>query len=802
MGKLKYLFLLIFLSKIVFAQQFTIQGKIADKRSFKPLSFANIRIEGTNRGTAANLYGDYLLNLSKGNYTLIASYIGYKSDTIKVNLNGNKKLNFLLNKITLKLPEVTVKPGKNPALKIIENTIIAKHKRDSLINSYTFLAYTKGLIRTTREIDATDKSVNLTAGLGDTNKLKITGIIENESKGYFKKPNHYKEEIIARRQTANTPSSINVFTGGRLIQNFYNETVQYFGRPLPSPIADNALNYYYFYIEDTLAMDNLKVFKIYFAPANASDPGLYGRIFIADSIFSLLKVVASINKAANPGSIFNDIRIFQQFSPFQNNIYMPIDYRIFLEGNYLGLVRFGFELNTILHDYEINIPIKDDFFDMAVVTVLPGADKKDSTYWNYIKVLPYTKQEARAYHRIDSLQHIPKSFWDNFSFFSTRIGINKNLSVSGPLSIYSFNKISGHKVNLGLYTNDLLDKRLYSSLIFGYGFSSKKFTFNLNSTYFMGDYRTYSLKLNIHNDLKVLFEQSDNYNKLTSTILSLFTKYDFRNYYYSKGFGLKLSAEVLPFLKLNLGFTNRIDNSAFNNTNFSFFKRDKQYGNNQIIYDSKLNYFSGGFGLDFRKYIEDGYFRRKISRINYILLNGEFTISKNSIIKSDTDFNTYTLNVYGTFRTFKSAVLNFRINGFYSTGTLPLQMMYSLPGNINASSKSFSFRTLRFGEVFGNRLLTVNLEHNFRDELFNILRIPFIKNLQIQLGTHLNIAWINTSFKNKTILPLTSQSFNSPFIEAGFSLGHVLLPFKLEFTWKLNHLGRNNFVFGINTFAL
>ena len=91
-----------------------------------------------------------------------------------------------------------------------------------------------------------------------------------------------------------------------------------------------------------------------------------------------MKVDVNLNDAANPGRIFNRIHIFQQFLPYGKNIYMPIDYRISIEGNYLGLAKFGFGLNSILYNYKINPKINDSFFDMAIVTVMPGADKRFS----------------------------------------------------------------------------------------------------------------------------------------------------------------------------------------------------------------------------------------------------------------------------------------------------------------------------------------------------------------------------------------------------------------------------------------
>lgn len=785
------------------AQQYKISGEVVDKYDRSILSYSNVRVEGTYMGTSTNIDGKFELLLDAGSYSLITSYIGYVTDTTKIKLSGSQFVKIELEPVSIKLPEVTVLPGKNPALEIMRRAIEAKKRRNDKLNSYIFNAYTKGNVRTTEEISARDNSIGLTLGGIDSLKLKITGIVESESKGYFEKPDKFKDVIIARKQTSNLPSSINTLTGGRLVQNLYNEDIEFFGRPLPGPIADNALDYYFFYLEDTLALDNNNVFRIYFETDDQSDPGFYGKIYIADSTFNLIKLEMRLNKAANPGGIFDYIQIFQQFLPYADDIYMPIDYRISLEGNFLNLVKFGFELNSIFYNYEINSDIDDDVFDMAVISVLPQADNKDSLYWQNIQSIPNTQEEIFAYKRIDSLEAIPLTFWDRFSPLSELVYLDDNYSISGPLRLYHFNRVEGHALRFGFNAEDLFDRRFDASMDLSYGFSDKKFKQEIYGKYLLGDYRTSSLSFSAFNKITDLFGESIEYNNLTSTILNLFSKYDFRDYYYSKGFEFKAASEVFPVLELGLGFTNRTDNSGMLNTDFSFFGKDKKYRDNQQIYETKTNAVTASFKLDFRKYIEDGYFRRRIPNSNLIpVLRGEALISRKDFLKSSFNYEIYKLSLRGSFNTFRSANLNYGINTVYSNGPVPFQLLTALPGNISSGGKDFTFRTLKIGEVFGDKIVMFNLQHQFRDELFRLLQIPILKDLELQLSGHFNAAWLNISDRSKLILPVDFQSFKHPFVEAGFGISHFLIPLVFEFTWKLNYRDTNSFVFGINTFAL
>ena len=805
----------VLITSVSLAQQFSLKGKVTDKSTSASLIYANIRILGTSGGTTSNMEGSYELRLKTGSYKLTASYIGYNSDTISVNLSSNKTVNFALAPIPVRMSEITVLPGENPALAIIRKTIEAKHLRDDELNSYEFMAYTKGLIKTTEDFSMRNNSVGLSLGEVDTAKLKITGIIENVSKSYFKKPNHYKDEIIARKQSANAPASINVLTGGRVIQDFYTDDIQFIGRPLISPIADDALDYYYYLIQDTLAMDKYNVFRIHVEPNKSSDPGFVGTIYIADSSFALVKLDLSLNAPANPGHLFTEIKVIQQFSPFDlpdpqkgKSVYMPIDYRIFANVDFLGIARIGFELNTIFHDYKINSPIDDDLFNMAVIKVLPDADKKDSTFWKTTQTIPNSIEEVSAYKRIDSLEAIPVTFWDRFSFLSGTLNLNDNLSITGPLGLYSFNRVESHTLNFGAEVSRLVDQRLNGSLNFSYGFGDKKFKTNFSSRYYFGEYRTTSLSVDAYDKLASLFEESIRYNKLTSTFTNLFGKYDFRNYYYTKGFGVNLSSEILPILSLGVGFMNRTDNNGLINTDFSFLNKNKTYNENQQIYETKINALTAKFRLDFRNYIEDGFFRRRLSQREFnVIFSGDVTWSNNSLVNSDVDFRLYKLSLNGFVPNYKSSDMNFILTGIYSDGKVPFQMMHALPGNIESVSQSFTMRTLRTGEVFGDRGIVLSVQQNFNDELFRLAGLTFLSDLQLMLTAHFNAALLEISPDSKTILPLnlvnpelnTLTEYKHPFYELGFGIGHPLFPFRFEFTWKLNYLGRNNFVFGVNS---
>ena len=86
-----------------------IAGQVRDAETGEALAGANIIIEGTSRGAAANLEGKYiLLNIPPGNYTLKISMMGYKDyivDNVQVRIDLTTTVNGDL--------ETTVIPGES-----------------------------------------------------------------------------------------------------------------------------------------------------------------------------------------------------------------------------------------------------------------------------------------------------------------------------------------------------------------------------------------------------------------------------------------------------------------------------------------------------------------------------------------------------------------------------------------------------------------------------------------------------------------------------------------------------------------
>lgn len=80
------------ISGLSFAQKATISGKVQDPSYDDPnLSYVSVAAKGTTIGTLTDEQGNYSLELTPGNHTLVFSFIGYEVAEVPVSLQSNEK---------------------------------------------------------------------------------------------------------------------------------------------------------------------------------------------------------------------------------------------------------------------------------------------------------------------------------------------------------------------------------------------------------------------------------------------------------------------------------------------------------------------------------------------------------------------------------------------------------------------------------------------------------------------------------------------------------------------------------------
>ena len=117
----KIIIAILFATNIVatYAQRRTdahIVGHVLDKKTKEHLSYVSISLKGTNTGVATDASGHYRMNnVPVGAFTIVASYVGYESQEIGINIEAGKtiEINFEMQESAFMLGQVVISASKN-----------------------------------------------------------------------------------------------------------------------------------------------------------------------------------------------------------------------------------------------------------------------------------------------------------------------------------------------------------------------------------------------------------------------------------------------------------------------------------------------------------------------------------------------------------------------------------------------------------------------------------------------------------------------------------------------------------------
>lgn len=100
------------------AQKSDIRGNVYNKATGEPLSYTSVFLKGTSFGTITDNLGFFnISSVPKGEYTLMASYIGFDTFSIDITIRGSQIINkqIFLNESSMLLGEVSVSGKKQQA---------------------------------------------------------------------------------------------------------------------------------------------------------------------------------------------------------------------------------------------------------------------------------------------------------------------------------------------------------------------------------------------------------------------------------------------------------------------------------------------------------------------------------------------------------------------------------------------------------------------------------------------------------------------------------------------------------------
>ncbi|MBM4158682.1 MAG: carboxypeptidase-like regulatory domain-containing protein [Ignavibacteria bacterium] len=778
--KIFILFLLLnIFSTYAYNQTHKIYGKIYDLKTNQAISYVNIAILDSNFGTTSDKNGDYILNIKKGFYNLSVSHIGYFSDTASVYVEDKDiERNIYLLPSEIFTEEIRVE-AEDPAYEIITKAIQYKKKFKENLKEYNYNAFSKFIIRTSQSALLGNKDESDTTG-----GLKILGVLESETIGYFKKPDTEKFIVKSKRETANISRGIAL----PLIVNFYDERIVIGNEKIPGPLSDDAFDKYDYKLIGTTSIDSTIVYKINVENNSRIFPGFNGKIYIIDSIFALIKTDLSTNKAANPEYI-NKLNFVQKFKIYKDKndykFWMPTDLEIAASGSLLGILKFEGEAFTIISNYNLDEKAPPEVFNDFIVNVLPGSEK-DSSFWRQYSPFRESSEEKKAILKLEKRKRERES---EVSFgLSTRIG--KNFSINN-LDLYHFNKIEGHYTELNL--SYISDKSKYNIFgLFGYGFSDKKSKYELKLNGRFLRMNNLSISAAFYDRLNLLYYPWSGAYNFNNTVYCLFFKQSISNMYYATGYNLKAEYSPITEITFSINYLQEKQKTAYTNTDYSFFRKEVTYTYNPPIVDGFNRKIGFGFDIDVNKYkfIDWGNGDiSKFSETSFPKIKFVYGYSGKKYLQSNFEIRDYLIELRGQNKI--NRFINFTYRGIYHelTGDVPLQELLYLPSAIDAYIGPLRFKSMNYLEFVGNKIFYFNIENNFGK--FFPWDITLLNNLNLIGFISLGRSFL--SEKNFNASPYNAiKQTDGLYAEIGFGIDKIFDLVRVDFCWRLSNYSKGN----------
>jgi len=779
-------------------------GHVQDVKTGEAIPFVNIVLKGTTIGTLTDFNGNYSMEFKVKADSLKATLIGYSGVLKKINLYQFQTVDFDLEPRQYNLQEVVVHYQGNPADVILKKVI--DHKKSNMLqsfNTYQYKAYTK------IEVDAN----NIGDKLKDKKFLKPFGFVwnyvdtstingksylpvfitETMSDVYYRKlPKSRKEVIRATRISGLENLNVSQFLGNLSQEvDVYKDFVLVFEKNFISPIADNGLDTYKYYLVDSSFIGNNWCYHLMFKPKRKQELTFTGNVWITDTTFALRKVEMRIAADANLNFV-NDLAIAQEYEWKDKRFWLLVKDKFSVDFNIIENARkvIGFFAHRTVQysDFQFDTPESLKYFSQLTdVITAPGSDTKDEAFWDNNRPEKLSKTEQGIYKMVDSVKSIPlfRTYVDVIYGITTGYLSWGKFELGPYFKLFSYNGVEGARFRFGGRTANSFSKKIQLEAYIAYGTLDGKFKGGADVIYMFSknprrditaeykwDVEQIGLSPNAFstdNILSSLFHRGPN-NKLTMVR-------EYKTAYEHEWFNGLINTLTLTHREMfPLGGTTFV---IFpNGPSTPVFMRSIY--TSEIRLDTRLSWRE--------KFINAEFYRFTLSS-SYPIINISFAYGIPNFFKSDYEYEKLQLNVQQWFNFSTIGWTKYKIEAGKIWGTLPYPLLRNHDGNQTFLFDEDASNLMDYYEFVSDMWLSADLTHHFDGLVFN--HIPLIRKLKWREVVHLRCIYGTLQEKNQnySLFPDQMRSIGpQPYWEAGAGIENIFRIFRIDAVWRMSHL--------------
>lgn len=480
----------------VCAQSFTtVRGVVRDAVTKEKLPFVTVVFDKTTIGTFSDEEGEFRLS-NRGNYSSVtASLLGYKPETITIPIGKTTTIEISLEPEDKLLTEVIVRPQKekyskknNPAVELIKKVIA--HKEENNITDFSYYQY-KEYERIFFALNEYHPDMPLLKKYKFLPNYADTSMIDNKvilpfsireriSDVFYKKENNSTKRIVKGYHIEGLDKTFDTEGLDAIIKevfkdiSIYDNSINLLLQPFVSPLSEHsAVNFYRWYLSDTVTIDQDRYVKLDFAPFNSRDIGFTGNLYISlDSMYAVKRAVIRTPKKMNINFV-QELIIQHDFRKSADNKWIPMEERMAIDVTMADLVKFYIDKTRTYVDFVENQPMDPVFALSAPEVFEKDYLKRDKNFWADNR----PDEHKKDYRMDEMLEDVNKVFLFRLllrtgdilstGYFPTSKDPETNKLEIGTIpTFYSFNKTEGNRFRMTLSTTKNLHQHLF---FYGYG---------------------------------------------------------------------------------------------------------------------------------------------------------------------------------------------------------------------------------------------------------------------------------------------------------------------------------------------
>ncbi len=796
-----FLLLVVCFSTTLVGQTYTISGKVFDADTKEPLPFVPVLIKGTTIGATTDFDGNYSITTSKLADSIVSIYVGYKKTTKAIKRGQNQLVNMPMVLEGVNLLEVVVKAGENPAHRIIRNVIANKiNNNKRKLDAYQYETYNKvefDLNRIPKEMREKkifkpiqfvfDNVDSLNSGEKPSLPIFITEAISNIY--YRSNPSLKKEVIIANKITGiENPSITSVM--GDMYQNIniYDNHILVFGKDFVSPISDNGLFSYKYYLEDSSFIGNTYCYHIRFKSKRSQELCFSGNMWIADTTWAVKRLEMTIPKDANINFI-NAANVVQEFIKIDSSWMLSKDRLIIdfaLNKNKVGI--YG-RKTTSYKNFIMNQPKEPKFYEFGdKVIVEESALKKSDEFWDTNRHDSLSIREKKIYHMIDTIKTLPvyKTWVDVFTLFVSGYKTVNNFEIGPYFNLLSYNRIEGPRIRFGGRTSSKFSRWYELNGYVAYGFKDEKYKYSIGFKSFISKKPHRQLVgMTYKSDYEILGQSQNGFSQdnlfaslLRTNPLTNLTRVDQTSAWYER--------EWVDGLTSKITLAGRTITPLLANS-YKYYKNDGSISQKENIRNTEVR-------LNVRFAYKEKYINGDFARISlgtkWPVLQLNYAKSLQNAFRGEYDYQKVVLNVSDRIRL--ASILGYtdytaEVGKIY--GIVPYPLMELHGGNETFVYDYMAFNMMKYYEFVSDQYASVGIFHHFEGLLFN--KMPLIKKLKWREVVTCKALWGSVNNKNKStlIFPTTLSALgNEPYVEFSAGVENIFKVFRIDALWRSTYL--------------